>query len=83
MKRCNRVIITFIFTILGINGFAQNAECCEPCDTAVIYGNWLQQLRQCQFHINDPRIQYPDLLISVVRYIIGGTEPLIVMTRIM
>lgn len=59
MKRCNRVIITFIFTILGINGFAQSAECCEPCDTAVIYGNWLQQLRQCQFHINDPRIQYP------------------------
>jgi len=52
-----RLLLTILFgTIAGAGVWAQE----ESVDSLPpLSGNWLQQLRQCNFRINDPRIRYP------------------------
>lgn len=51
-------ILTLILIMLAAMAAGAQAPA-EPDDTASLHGNWVQQLWQTGFHINDPRIRYP------------------------
>jgi len=53
------LIITLLTAALTAAGADSTTGPAAYADTAQLHGNWVQQLIQTGFHINDPRIRYP------------------------
>lgn len=59
MKSRLLLIITLLTAAVTAAGADNTTGTAAPADTAQLHGNWVQQLIQTGFHINDPRIRYP------------------------
>lgn len=55
-----RIVNTIIISVIALAAKAQTDSIVAPADTLPpLSGNWIQQLMQVNYRINDPRIRYP------------------------
>ena len=55
-----RIVNTIIISVIALAAKAQTDSIVATADTLPpLSGNWIQQLMQVNYRINDPRIRYP------------------------